>query len=56
MSIKVSIPDPQTDDDQKKKEPGESHASIELDLRKAIDGAVMIYDHPDIDIIVALYP
>lgn len=52
MSIKVSITDPQTDEDQKTKEPGETQTSVELDLRKAIDGSVMIYDHPDIDIII----
>jgi len=52
MSIEVSITDPQTDDDQKRTEPGETQLSVKLNMRKGSDGSVMIFDHEDIDIII----
>ena len=52
MAIEVTVTDPQTDDDQKKPEPGEKQTSMELNLRKGVDGSVMIFDHEDIDIII----
>ena len=52
MSIDVSITDPQTDDDQKRTEPGETQLSVKLNMRKGSDGSVMIFDHEDIDIVI----
>jgi|10_taG_2_1085330.scaffolds.fasta_scaffold07333_7 hypothetical protein len=52
MSIKVSVTDPQSDEEQKQIVPGAPQATVKLDMRKAVDGSVLIYDHPDIDIII----
>ena len=51
MTVKVSVKDPvDVADDQRL--PGDPQASVKLNLRKSIEGHVMIFDHPDIDIVI----
>ena len=52
MAIEITVTDPQTDDDQKSPEAGETQTSMDLNLRKGVDGSVMIFDHDDIDIVI----
>ena len=52
MAIEISVTDPQSDDEQKNVAPGETQTSMSLNLRKGVDGSVMIFDHEDIDIII----
>ena len=52
MAIEVTVTDPQTNDDQKSPKPGEKQTSMDLNLRKGVDGSVMIFDHDDIDIVI----
>jgi len=52
MAIDVTITDPQTDDDQKRVEIGETQTSMKLDMRKGVDGSIMIFDHDDVDIVI----
>jgi len=56
MSIDVTITDPQTDDEQKRVAPGQPQISMSMNLRKGVDGSVMIFDHDDIDIVVIPEP
>jgi len=52
MTIEVTITDPQTDDDQKRVGAGETQTKMKLDMRKGVDGSIMIFDHDDIDIVI----
>ena len=52
MTIKIAVKDPVDTADDNKSAPGEPQASVKLNMRKAIEGQVMIFDHPDIDIVI----
>jgi len=52
MAIEFKVGTPSTEEDKKSEEKKEPQAQLELNIRKASDGSLMIRDHTDIDIIV----
>lgn len=51
-TIKFIVTDDEPVEEEVQEEQKPTQASVSLNMRKSVDGNVMIYDHPDIDIVI----